>query len=84
MDIIDAESAGLLSKIESSAGTVDVANREEQFRTAASLLATLRKRLDGVISPEIKRRIVELWVEKVPADTVERWGALENEITISE
>jgi hypothetical protein len=52
------------------------------LQTAESLLATLRERLAGPISPELKRRIIEILVEKVQADTVERWGVQQNELTI--
>ena len=37
----------------------------------------------GPISPELKRRIVEALVEKVEANTVERWGVQQSEIMIT-
>lgn len=46
------------------------------------MLATLRNRLDGPISPELKRRITETLIERIQADTVERFGVKQSEITI--
>jgi hypothetical protein len=53
-----------------------------QLRSAESLLATLKERLAGPISPDLTRRIIEILVEKVQADTVERWGVQQSELTI--
>jgi DNA-binding transcriptional regulator YiaG len=39
--------------------------------------------LAGPISPEIKQRIIEILVQKVQADTVERWGVQQSELTIA-
>ena len=46
-------------------------------------MASLRKRLDGPVPPELKRRIVEILVEKIEANTVERWGVQQSEIIIN-
>jgi hypothetical protein len=51
--MIDAEAAGLQAEIEVVARVLSPDDREAQFRTAESLLATLRKRLAGTISPEL-------------------------------
>lgn len=45
-------------------------------------MTTLRKRLEGSVPPELKRRIVEALVEKIQADTTERGGVPQSEITI--
>jgi hypothetical protein len=47
------------------------------------LLATLRSRLDGPISPELKRKVVEILVERVQANTVERFGVQQSELLIA-
>ncbi len=83
LNMIDAEAAGLQAEIEVAARGLNAGDREAQFRTAASLLATLRKRLDGPISLDMKRRIVEVLVEKIEANTVEKWGVQQSEITIT-
>jgi transcriptional regulator with XRE-family HTH domain len=43
----------------------------------------LRTRLDGPVPPELKRRIVEILVERIEANTVERWGVQQSEIVIT-
>jgi hypothetical protein len=52
-------------------------------RSAEELLAALRKRLDGPIAPEIKRRIVEALVDRIQANTVEKWGVQQSELIIT-
>jgi site-specific DNA recombinase len=83
LDTIDAEAAGLQAEIETASRALSANNRAAQLQSAESLLATLRQRLAGPISPELRRRIVEVLVEKVQADTVERWGVQHSEITIT-
>jgi hypothetical protein len=56
--------------------------QESQFRSAESLLAALRKRLDRPVSAERKRKMIEALVEVVQANTIERWGVQETELTI--
>ncbi len=46
-------------------------------------MATLRSRLDGPISSELKRKIVEILVERVQANTVERFGVQQSELLIA-
>jgi hypothetical protein len=82
LDMIDAEVAGLQAEIEQATRALSADDRTAQFQSAESLLATLRKRLAGPISPELKRRIIEALVERVEADTVERWGVQQSELTI--
>jgi hypothetical protein len=43
----------------------------------------LRTRLDDPVPFELKRRIVEILVEKVEANTIERWGVEQSEIVIN-
>ncbi len=83
LDLIDAESAGLQAQIETATSALSAGDRSEQFRTAEALLATLRKRLDGPVPAELKRRIIEVLVESIQANTVERWGVQQNEIVIT-
>jgi DNA-binding transcriptional regulator YiaG len=82
LDMIDAEATALQAEIEQAARVLSADERASQLQSAESLLATLRERLAGPISPELKRRIIEILVEKVQADTVERWGVQQSELTI--
>ncbi len=83
LDLIDAEAAGLQAEIETASRFLSATDQTEQFRNAESLLALLRKRLEQPISPDLKRQIVEALVESVIANTVERWGVAQSEITIT-
>ena len=83
LDLIDAEAAGLQAEIESANRALSADEQAAQLRSAESLLASLRSKLAGPIPPELKRRIVEILVERVRADTVERWGVPQSEITIT-
>lgn len=60
-----------------------IAQKYDRIRSAESLLATLRKRLDGSIPQDVKRRIVEILVETIQANTVERWGGQQSEVAIT-
>jgi site-specific DNA recombinase len=83
LDQIKAESDGLQNEIETATRGLSAGDRVAQLQSAEELLATLRSRLDGPVPPELKRRIVEILVEAIEANTVERWGVLQSEITIS-
>jgi transcriptional regulator with XRE-family HTH domain len=82
LDAINTEAAGLRSGIDAAEQALSAEERAAQLRSAESLLGTLRIKLAGPISPELKRRIVEILVERVQADTVERWGVQQSEITV--
>jgi site-specific DNA recombinase len=82
LDAINTEAAGLQSGIEAAERALSAEDRAAQLRSAESLLSTLRTKLAGTISPELKRRIVEILVENVQANTVERFGVQQSEITI--
>lgn len=82
LDAINTEASGLQAGIEAVERTLSAEDRAAQLRSAESLLATLRTKLASPLSPEIKRRIVEILVERVQADTVERFGVQQSEITI--
>lgn len=82
LDAINTEAAGLQSGIEAAERALSAEDRAAQLRSAESLLSTLRTKLAGPISPEVKRRIVEILVERVQANTVERLGVQQSEITI--
>jgi site-specific DNA recombinase len=83
LDQVDVEAADIQNDIEVLNREFAAGDRTAQLVSAESLLETLRKRLDGPVPPELKRRIVEILVEKVEANTVERWGVEQSEITIS-
>lgn len=83
LDLIEAEAARLQAEIEVAARALSAEDRAAQLNSAESLLATLRKRLDEPISPKLKRRIIEVLVEKIQANTMERWGVQQSEITIT-
>jgi hypothetical protein len=83
LDHINAETADLNGEIESLAREIAANDRRAQLQSAEELLAPLRKRLDGPVPYELKRRIVEILVEEIEANTVERWGVGQSEITIS-
>jgi hypothetical protein len=75
LDQVTTEAATLKAGIEEAERALSAEDRAAQLRSAESLLAALRTKLAGPISPEIKRRIVEILVESVQADT---WSALES------
>ena len=83
MDEIEGEAAGLRAEIETEARALSCADRREQLSSAEALLASLRKRLNKPIPPDLKRRIVETLVDSVRADTVERWGVQQSNITVT-
>jgi transcriptional regulator with XRE-family HTH domain len=82
LDLINRETTGIQEEIEVLTRALSSEDRLAQFRSAESLLATLRARLDSPISPELKRRLVEILVEKIEAHTVESWGVQQSEIKI--
>ena len=82
LDAIGSEATGLRSGIEAAEHALSAEDRAAQLRSAESLLAALHTKLASPISPAMKRRIVEILVERVQADTVERWGVQQSEITI--
>ncbi len=83
LDLIDAESAAIRTDVEAVTRALLAGDRTAQLQSAEALLATLRDRLDGPVPSELKRRIVEILVEKVEANTVELWGVEQSEIVIS-
>jgi transcriptional regulator with XRE-family HTH domain len=83
LDQINAETFRLHAQIEAATHALSAGDRAAQLQSAEELLATLRKRLDGPVAPDLKRRIMEILVEKIQADTVERWGVQQSEITIT-
>jgi site-specific DNA recombinase len=83
LDLIDAEAAGLQAEIETAERALSPEDQAAQLKSAESLLAALRKKLAGPIAPDLKRRIVVVLVERIEANTVERWGVQQSEITIT-
>jgi site-specific DNA recombinase len=83
LDQINTEAFRLHAEIEAASRALAAGDRTAQLRSAEELLASLRKRLDGPVPPELKRRIVEILVEKIEANTVEHWGVQQSEIIIN-
>jgi transcriptional regulator with XRE-family HTH domain len=83
LDLVDTESAALQAEIANVTRVLYAGDRTAQLHSAGSLLATLRSRLDGPIAPELKRKIIEVLVESIQANTVERWGIQQSEIVIT-
>jgi hypothetical protein len=53
----------LWTSIETTARALSVSDQTAQLKSREALLATLQKRLDGRIPPELKRRIIEALVK---------------------
>jgi len=83
LDQINSESFRIHAEIESATRVMSASDRTAQLKSAEELLTSLRKRLDGEIPFELKRRIVEILVEKITANTVEKRGVQQSEIVIS-
>jgi hypothetical protein len=83
LNLIEVEADSLRAEIEMAERAMCVADQTAQLKSAEELLTTLRQRLDGAVSPELKRRIIEALVESIRADTVESWGVAESRITVT-
>ena len=83
LDQINTEAFRLHAEVEAATHALAAGDRTAQLQSAEELLASLRKRLDGPVPLELKRRIVEILVEKIQANTVERWGVQQSEIIIN-
>jgi site-specific DNA recombinase len=83
LDLIEVEAADLRTDIEAATRALSAGDRTAQLQSAEALLAMLRSRLDGPVPSELKRRIVEILVETIEANTVERWGVQQSEIVIT-
>jgi DNA-binding XRE family transcriptional regulator len=83
LDLIKAESDSLQVEVEVVTRALSAGDRVAQLQSAEALLATLRSRLDGPIAPELKRKIVEILVERVQASMVEHFGVQQSELLIS-
>jgi site-specific DNA recombinase len=83
LDQINTETADLATDIETSTRALSAGDRTAQLQSAEALLAMLRSRLARPVPPELKRRIVEILVETIGANTVERWGVQQSEIVIT-
>ncbi len=83
LDQIDSEATELRTDIEMATRGLSAGDWTAQLQSAEELLTTLRERLDGPIPHELKRRIVEILVDSVEANTVERWGVQQSEIVIT-
>jgi transcriptional regulator with XRE-family HTH domain len=74
---LEAQAAELRGKI-SGADSISA-----NISSAQALLANLRKRLDGPVSWEQKRRLIEVLVSGIRVDTVETCGVKQSEITVT-
>lgn len=83
LDQVEHEKVRLMSEIRTNESELSVSERAQQLQTAEQLLATLRKRLSGPIPPDLKRRIVEVLVARVVANTVEQHGVKESQLAIT-
>ncbi len=83
LDLIKVEAEGLQVEIDTTSRALSAGDRAAQLQSAESLLAALRDRLNGPIPDQLKRQIVEILVESIQANTVERWGVQQSEITIT-
>lgn len=83
LDQVNAETADLQRDIEVLTRELAAGDRTAQLQSAEELLETLRTRLASPIPHELKRRIVEILVDRIEANTITRWGVEESEITIS-
>jgi hypothetical protein len=81
LDQVDAEAAELRRDIEQMTRELSTGDRTAQLQSAEELLQTVREGLAGPISNHMKRRIIEILVEKVEANTITRWGVAQSEIT---
>src|SRR5262249_39298261 len=83
MDQIEAEEAALRARIEElSARLRAVEVGSVQLGSAGALLAKLRARLDGPLSWELKRQLVEKLVEGIRVDTFKENGKGRAEVTV--
>jgi site-specific DNA recombinase len=84
MDEIGREETGLEKQLEELRGKVTSSESiAATVSSAQSLLAKLRKRLDGQVSWEIKRQLVEILVANIRVDTTESWGVKQAGITVN-
>src|SRR6185437_8577432 len=83
LEQVDREKAGLQVEIETAIRELSTENRTHQLQTAEQLLMALRKRLDGPIPLNLKRRVAEALVAGIVANTVERHGVRESELAIT-
>lgn len=84
MDEIDEEEIGLQRQLEEFRGKLSSTESiAETVRSAEGLLAKLRKRLDGPVSWELKRQLVEILVAGIRVDTTESWGVRQTEVTVN-
>jgi len=84
MDEIGKEEAALELQLEELRGKVTSSESiAATISSAETLLAKLKKRLDGPVSWEIKRQLVEILVAGIRVDTTESWGVKQAEITVN-
>lgn len=84
MDEIGLEEAALEKQLDELRGKVTSSESiATTVRSAEALLAKLRKRLDGPVSWEMKRHLVEIVVANIRVDTTESWGVKQSEIIVN-
>ena len=80
---INAETSALQIQIATETRALSARDQAAQLQSAESLLASLRTKLDGPVPHDLKRRIIEILVEKITAKTVERWNVKQMEIVVN-
>lgn len=84
MDEIGKEERALEIQLEELRGKVTSSESiAATVNSAEVLLAKLRKRLDGSVSWEIKRQLVEILVAGIRVHTTESWGVKQAEVIVN-
>jgi site-specific DNA recombinase len=84
MDEIGKEETALQAQVEELRGKVTNADSiSATVASAEALLSQLRKRLDQPVSPDEKRRLIEILVAGVRVDTVESCGVKQAKIIVT-
>jgi site-specific DNA recombinase len=84
MDEIGKEETALELQLEELRGKVtSTESIAATVSSAEALLAKLRKRLDGPVSWEMKRTLVEILISSIRVATTESWGVRQTEITVN-
>ena len=81
---IGQEEAALQAQLEETKGSAEAADSiRTHVGSAEILLAKLRERLDGLVSWECKRQLIEVLVSGIRVETVETCGVVQPKVTIT-
>ncbi|MEP7355569.1 MAG: helix-turn-helix domain-containing protein [Acidobacteriota bacterium] len=84
MEEIASEELTLKAEIDALRGSVtSAASVRKTLDSAEGLLAKLRERLDGPVSWELKRELIEILVAGIQVDTIEVDGVRQNQIAVN-